>query len=54
MKMPGFNAEASLYKTNVHYRLKAGLNCEDSVVVGSAQLMRLPPDGDGGLHPRVW
>jgi hypothetical protein len=48
MNMPGFTAEASLYKTNQRYQLLASWAGVTRVYVGLAQLLRPPPeDGDG-------
>jgi hypothetical protein len=40
MTLPGFNAETSLYKTAIHYRLTGG-----SVRVDGVTLQQFPPPG---------
>src|SRR5215475_4237003 len=44
--MPGFTAEASLYKTNQRYQLLASWDGMTRVSVGLAQFL-IPPPGDG-------
>jgi hypothetical protein len=47
MTMPGFNAETSLYKTSVHYRLMAA-----SVQANGVMLQQLPRPFQG--KPDLW
>jgi hypothetical protein len=55
MKMPGFTAEASIYKTNKHYQM-AG-NMIDAVISGIAPVYSIIPQlmpVDGGLVCRFF
>src|SRR4051794_17180734 len=51
MNMPGFTAEASLYKTNQRYQLLASWAGVTRVYVGLAQFLRPPPE-DGESCPK--
>lgn len=52
MNMPGFTAEASVYKTTGQYHLAAGCGDSPPSFVGAAQLLRRQPiDGDGPPWP---
>jgi hypothetical protein len=49
MNMPGFTAEASLYKTDQRYQFLASWDGVTRVYVGLAQFLSLPEDGESCL-----
>jgi len=54
MKMPSFSAEASAYRSTVHYHSGAALGEVSGSYTNPAQIMRLPAlgtGGGGGCHP---